>query len=136
MDLIFLFSIIGVLVSSIMISYDICCQWSKKFAARSEEYPPNIGEVLTRVVLTFLVPKFHLPAHGDSCQSIYSFNFRRHSARTDGEGIERGWSHINPIATSTREMGPGFRHDTIDFHWGAWNWRKICDAGEQSNVKH
>jgi hypothetical protein len=27
----------------------------------------------------------------------------------DGEAPERGWGELNPLATSTREMGPGTR---------------------------
>lgn len=42
-------------------------------------------------------------------------------ARTDGEEVEREWLHINPVALSTRLMGPGGRHNTLDDHWGAWN---------------
>ncbi|KAF8910492.1 hypothetical protein CPB84DRAFT_1743352 [Gymnopilus junonius] len=47
-------------------------------------------------------------------------------ALTDGEGVERGWDCINPIATSTCEMGPGSRRDTLDAHFGDWNWQKTC----------
>ncbi|KAJ7363849.1 hypothetical protein DFH08DRAFT_949484 [Mycena albidolilacea] len=47
------------------------------------------------------------------------------SGQTDGEGIECPWSNIGGIAASTRIMGPGARHDTIDNHWGYWNWQKL-----------
>lgn len=49
--------------------------------------------------------------------------------RTDGEAPERGWSHINPVATSTREMGPGSRRDTLDDHFSDWNWKKTTGMG-------
>ncbi|KAK7453266.1 hypothetical protein VKT23_011942 [Stygiomarasmius scandens] len=32
---------------------------------------------------------------------------------------------MGPVATSTRDMGPGSRHDTMDNHWGHWNWVKL-----------
>ncbi|KAG5223204.1 CxC2 domain-containing protein [Salix suchowensis] len=35
--------------------------------------------------VTFLVPKFHLPAHIMACQSSFSFNYTRGVGRTDGE---------------------------------------------------
>ncbi|TFK57878.1 hypothetical protein BDN72DRAFT_732579, partial [Pluteus cervinus] len=73
---------------------------------------------------TYLVPKFHLPAHVGKCQTQYSFNLHPHVGRTDGEAPERGWSHINPIAMSTSEMGPGSRRDTLNDHFGDWNWKK------------
>ncbi|EEC00016.1 hypothetical protein MPER_00146, partial [Moniliophthora perniciosa FA553] len=49
--------------------------------------------------------------------------------RTDGEGVERNWAGQGPIATSTTEMGPGSRHDTLDDHWGHWNWKKLTGLG-------
>jgi len=80
--------------------------------------------------LRFAVPKFHISAHGLSCQSSFSFNYQPHMARTDGEDPERWWAHINPVSMSTKEMGPGARLDTLDDHAGAWNWRKITGFGE------
>jgi hypothetical protein len=50
----------------------------------------------------------------------------------DGEAPERGWGELNPLATSTREMGPGTRRDTLDFHFGDYNWRKVVRLGESS----
>ena len=82
------------------------------------------------VFVKFLVPKFHLPAHISACHTKFSFNFCPGCARTDGEAPERGWSEINPLATSTREMGPGSRRDTLDFHFGDFNWRKVMKIGE------
>ena len=49
-------------------------------------------------------------------------------ARTDGEGVEEEWSHIN-VALSTKVMGPGSRHDTLNDHWDAWNWQKVVLMG-------
>ncbi|KAJ7875562.1 hypothetical protein B0H14DRAFT_2283771, partial [Mycena olivaceomarginata] len=46
------------------------------------------------------------------------------SGQTDGEGIERPWANIGGIASSTWIMGPGAQHDTVDDHWGHWNWQK------------
>ena len=51
------------------------------------------------------------------------------STRTDGENIERGWAWMNPASLSTREMGPGARHDTLDDQWGYWNWRILVQLG-------
>lgn len=57
--------------------------------------------------LTFFIPKFHIKAHISHCQLNYSFNLTKGVGRTDGEAPERGWAAINPIATSTKEMGLG-----------------------------
>ena len=39
---------------------------------------------------------------------------------------------MGPVATSTKEMGPGHRHDMLDDHWGYWNWTKLFGLGETS----
>jgi Kyakuja-Dileera-Zisupton transposase len=89
-------------------------------------WPVNDG----KVGLSFLVPKFHLPAHIQKCHWNYSFNYTKNVGRTDGEAPERGWSNLNGLAYSTREMGPGSREDTIEDHVGDWNWKKIVTMGK------
>ena len=114
----------------IIISYDIICQWSVNIWERMKNYPHWMHTDHTGVRLFhFLIPKFHLPAHIMACQSVFSFNFNRHVGRTDGEAPECGWSQINAVATSTAEMGPGHRRDTLDDHFGDINWRKTTLIG-------
>ncbi|KAG2135246.1 hypothetical protein DEU56DRAFT_981136 [Suillus clintonianus] len=114
----------------INISYDIACQWSKNLWTRMSAFPQQYHLDHDTKTITFLVPKFHLPAHILSCQTTYSFNFIKGVGRTDGEAPERGWADINPIATSTREMGPDSRRDTLDDHFNDWNWKKVCLMGK------
>ncbi|KAJ7729133.1 hypothetical protein B0H14DRAFT_3518394 [Mycena olivaceomarginata] len=38
---------------------------------------------------------------------------------------ERGWANANPLASSTKEMGPGARRDALDDHFNDWNHKKI-----------
>ena len=76
------------------------------------------------------VPKFHLPAHIAQCQWKYSFNFIKGAGRTDGEAPERGWSTLNAVASSTKEMGPGHRRDTLDDIIGDSNWKKVIGLGK------
>ncbi|KAK0436074.1 uncharacterized protein EV420DRAFT_1652703 [Desarmillaria tabescens] len=45
--------------------------------------------------------------------------------RTDGEAPEHGWAATNALAASTKEMGPGTHRDTLDDHFGDYNWRKV-----------
>lgn len=113
----------------LVISYDIACQWSRKLLARCQSYPENCFLVLPLPETLFLVPKFHLPAHIAACQIKYSFNLTPGVGRTDGEAPERGWSDVNALATSTREMGPGSRRDTLDDNFGDYNWQKITAFG-------
>ena len=91
------------------ISYDIVCQWHLNLWARMATYPQELHVDPTQVSAVFLVPKFHLPAHVEKCQTAFSFNLTPCVGRTDGEAPERGWSNIEGAAASTKEMGPGLR---------------------------
>ncbi|KAF6740893.1 hypothetical protein DFP72DRAFT_996362 [Ephemerocybe angulata] len=101
------------LLQTFFISYDIACQWSKALIAR----------------ITAIDPTFHLPAHIAACQTKFAFMFTPGAGLGDGEAPERGWGEANPLAPSTREMGPGTRRDTLDFNFGDYNWRKITGLG-------
>ncbi len=93
--------------SCMVISYDIACQWYRNVFARCENLPEEVAFDLWLREIEFVIPKFHIAAHGPDCQCRFSLNFRRFMGRTDGENIERGWAWMNPASLSTREMGPG-----------------------------
>ncbi|KAK7051166.1 hypothetical protein VNI00_004666 [Paramarasmius palmivorus] len=112
----------------ICLSYDICCQYCKKFVERISTLPLNLRPAAVRRFM-YVIPKLHIYGHTLSCQLRYSLNLTPGVGRTDGEGIERNWAGQGPIATSTMEMGPGHRHDTLDDHWAHWNWEKIIGLG-------
>lgn len=131
MDYIYLSACLGLCVSLLVTSYDIACQWGTNFRQRMESFPQFLQLNFLFVVLKYLIPKFHLPGHGLACQSLFSFNLTRGVGRTDGEGIERLWSTTNGCAGSTKEMGPGARHDTLDDHFGDWNWRLLVGMGKE-----
>ncbi|KAF8873302.1 hypothetical protein BD779DRAFT_1679267 [Infundibulicybe gibba] len=80
------------------------------------------------VPVKFLVPKFHLPVHVAACRTKFSFNLTKGVGRTMAKP-ERVWSEADPLAPSTKEMGPGSRRDTLDFHFGDSNWRKFTGLG-------
>ncbi|KAG1732347.1 hypothetical protein EDB19DRAFT_1831363 [Suillus lakei] len=117
----------GVVVLNI--SYDIACQWSKHLWSRMSTLPSAYHLDYDSKTINFLIPKFHLPAHIEPCQIDFSFNFSRYVGHTDGEAPERGWANINPIASSTKEMGPGSRRDTLDDYFGDWNWKCCTQLG-------
>ncbi|KAJ7594166.1 hypothetical protein C8J56DRAFT_1043935 [Mycena floridula] len=108
-----------------LVSYDINCQFSKNFASRVQELPPLVRFVVISSLFRWVIPKLHILGHKLSCQREFNLNYTSGAGRTDGEGVERPWANIGPVATSTREMGGGHRHDTLDDHWGDWNWRKL-----------
>ncbi|GBE78370.1 hypothetical protein SCP_0112550 [Sparassis crispa] len=73
----------------------------------------------------FLVPKFHIYAHQQSCQDNYSFHNAPHVAETDSEGVEQPWSDSNQYSSSTKKMGPSSRRDFLDDVFADYNWRKL-----------
>jgi hypothetical protein len=117
-------------IANIVISYDIVCQWHKKLWHRMKVFPHqwHVAHDGTASV-TFLVPKFHLPAHIVFCHTHFSFNLTKYVGRTDGEAPERGWSDSNPLGTSVREMGPGSFRDILDDHIGDGNHKKTKTMG-------
>jgi hypothetical protein len=115
-----------------IISYDIVCQWWKNLRNRLKSLPPRIRFVLVMALLRFVIPKMHIKGHLPECQTTYSLNYVPGSGQTCGEGIERPWAHIGGVGPSTREMGPGSREDTLNGHWGSWNWQKIVGLGKCS----
>ncbi|KAG1880024.1 hypothetical protein F4604DRAFT_1679157 [Suillus subluteus] len=114
-------------VVALNMSYDIACQWSKHIWDRMATYPCQMHVEHDTKDFVFLVPKFHLPAHVAFCQVTYSHNLIKGMGHTDGEALERGWANINPVATSTQEMGPSSCRDTLDDHFGDFNWKKVTN---------
>jgi len=114
------------LFQKIFMSYDIACQWGIHFKTRmATKFPGDWSVNNGTTTVKMLVPKFHLPAHVEKCQCDFSFNYTKHVGRTDGEAPEGGWSKINGLVASAREMGPGSRHDLLEGHMGDSNWKKV-----------
>lgn len=129
MDYMFMQGLRDCHLTTLVVSYDIACQWSINFRRRMSANDPTFFMLNEDVNTKFLVPKFHLPAHIKPCLTRFSFNYTPGVGRTDGEAPERGWAEVNPLAASTREMGPGARRDTLDSHFGDYNWRKTIGLG-------
>ncbi|KAJ7795108.1 hypothetical protein B0H14DRAFT_2392014 [Mycena olivaceomarginata] len=100
-----------------LISYDIVCQWWIYLLERLAKLPKLVRLTLILEMFRFVFPKMHIHSHTLGCQVKFSLNLVPGSGQTDGEGIERPWSNIGAIATSTRVSGPGARHDSLDDHW-------------------
>ncbi|EPS93480.1 hypothetical protein FOMPIDRAFT_39266, partial [Fomitopsis schrenkii] len=123
MDYLFASSLCKSEVVQVVVSYDIACQWSVNLWSRMTQYDFEFNQEQRTII--FLIPKFHLPAHQESCQIKYSYNYVKHVGRTDGEAVERGWAAVNGFSGSTKEMGPGSRRDVLDDAFGDYNWRKV-----------
>ncbi|KAI0038301.1 hypothetical protein FA95DRAFT_1505875 [Auriscalpium vulgare] len=120
MDFVFLSSISSAANRALLVSYDIACQWSKNLRTRVADTRFTLPEFIH-----FMVPKFHIFAHKEECQDDFSSHKEQGAGQTDGESVERGWSVVNGAAPSTKEMGPGGRHDTLDDQCGQSNWRRF-----------
>ncbi|KAF6746394.1 hypothetical protein DFP72DRAFT_823183 [Ephemerocybe angulata] len=117
------------LIKTFIISYDIACQWSINLMRRLKSIDTKSPLLNDKVKTRYVVPKFHLPAHIAPCQTKFAFMLTPGAGLGDGEAAERGWADTNALGPSTREMGPGTRRDTLDCHFGDYNWRKITDLG-------
>ena len=130
MDYMYYVGLNGSSYRNILMSYDIACQWGINFKTRmATKFPPDWSINNGQTKVKMLVPKFHLPAHIEKCQRDFSFNYTKYVGRTDGEAPERGWSKINGLAASAREMGPGSRRDLLEDHMGDSNWKKVVGIG-------
>ncbi|KAG2145301.1 uncharacterized protein EDB93DRAFT_1241161 [Suillus bovinus] len=131
MDFIFFSSIMPLLLLTVVISYDIACQWKLNLMKRMNELPEHLRmpAAVALVAFMFGILKFHCPVHKEKCAIPHSLNLMPGVGRTDGEGIECNWAEMNRVANSTKEMGTGYRHDVLDDHFGHHNWRKYAGLG-------
>ncbi|KAI0655655.1 hypothetical protein C8Q70DRAFT_1047143 [Cubamyces menziesii] len=107
---------------SITVTYDIACQYSINLRRRFGLYG---YDTLAMRTVQWGVPKFHIAAHQEICRSAYSLHYLPECGSLDGEGVERGWALANLAAPSTKEMGPGSRHDMLDDIFADQNWYKV-----------
>ncbi|KAJ7578105.1 hypothetical protein C8J56DRAFT_797719 [Mycena floridula] len=126
MDFCLFSTLAATLVALVYLSYDIMCQYNVNFRSRMQRFPKDWSVNTGKTSFKWLIPKFHLPAHIPKCHRQFSFNFLRGCGRTEEEAVERAWSKLNPLAWSTKEMGPGSRWDTLNDHIGHSNWKKIA----------
>ncbi|KAF8057953.1 hypothetical protein FPV67DRAFT_1676638 [Lyophyllum atratum] len=113
---------------TLLVSYDIACQWIKNFYLRMEGWPDDLRlNSPSRVIPA--IPKLHEPAHKETHDQL-SFNHILGAGLTDGECPERIWAGHNALGNSTKTMGPGSRHDALDDHFGFWNWLKYSSMGK------
>ncbi|KAJ2914486.1 hypothetical protein MD484_g5955, partial [Candolleomyces efflorescens] len=129
MDYITVLSLYLVFLKFFLISYDIACQWYIHLMERITEIDKSCVLLRDDTTVRFVVPKFHLPAHISACRDRFAFMITPGAGLGDGEAPERGWSETNALGPSTREMGPGSRSDTLDAHFGDYNWRKVTAIG-------
>lgn len=137
MDYVFLALILTATLISIFISYDICCQWKINLKDRLAHVPEHLtsphtnddGASTLLGRLHYGLPVWHAGAHDRVCQTANSLRYKTGVGATDGEGVERNWSSVDPMAASTKEMGEGNRHDELDDQFGFNNFQKNIGLG-------
>ena len=118
-------------ISRVLVSYDIACQWHVNFKAWLGKYAAFPSLRLSDLKYwRVAIPKFHLPGHGNECQTLFNLSYTKWAGRMDGERIEAGWAQTASMATWTRENGPNARRAILDNHWNANNWQKLLGLRE------
>lgn len=136
MDYIFFSAIIGITLLFLTVSYDIACQWKQHLLTQMQKLPARLQLDPNTIDIQFGLPVWHASAHEVSCQMENGLGLQEGMGRTDGEGIERTWADMNTVATSTKEMGEGARHDTLDDHFSFHNFKKNINLGELIIAPH
>ncbi|KAK7019612.1 CxC2 domain-containing protein, partial [Favolaschia claudopus] len=130
MDFIVLAALAGFSLLWLTISYDIGCQWKLSFKERVKAFSSDMCLPLDDVNIQFGLPVWHAASHVEDCQLQNSLSFRPGVGRSDGEGVERTWSGLNPAAFSTKDAGVGVRADTIEAKIDNNNFLKNLGQGE------
>ncbi|KAH9478965.1 hypothetical protein JR316_0009428 [Psilocybe cubensis] len=129
MDYIFAWFLRLVAVRLVLVSYDIACQWFINLLRRMQSDWPQHIQPPANITLIPVIPKLHEPMHNQTNHQMYSLNFIPGVGQTDGECPERVWAPHNSLANATKTQGPGSRQDTLDDHFGFWNWQKYTSMG-------
>ncbi|KAJ7102691.1 hypothetical protein C8R43DRAFT_963919 [Mycena crocata] len=111
MDFIFFSAVLNCIITWLILSYDIACQYSKNFWTRMEELPEKMHLDPRKTKVWFKVPNFHILGH-------------KWSGVTDGEDVEQNWEFTNGAAGSTKMMGLGTRHAFLEALFSFHNWMR------------
>ncbi|KAJ7926723.1 hypothetical protein B0H13DRAFT_2313220 [Mycena leptocephala] len=135
MDFIVASALAGFCLLLLTISYDIACQWKTNLAKRIEKLPADIRPPLESIKLQCALPVWHAASHVEHCQDANSLSFKTGVGKSDGEGVERTWSRLNPAAFSTKDAGRGQRADTLEGKIDDQNYLKNVGLGESLQRK-
>ncbi|KAJ7037078.1 hypothetical protein C8F04DRAFT_1180802 [Mycena alexandri] len=135
MDFILLSALLNTIIFYLILSYDIACQYGKKFWSRMTSLPGEFHISIPHDRVWFKVPNFHLPPHKKPCHSPFSFHWMWGAGRTHGETVEQNWEFTNGAAASTKMMGLGSRHSTLEDLFGFHNWRRLVAWRMRDNVR-
>jgi hypothetical protein len=129
MDYIVMVALAGFSLMLLTISYDIACQWKVHLAERTAKLPLEMCLPLNDIKLQCALPVWHAGSHNEDCRDANSLSFKPGVGKSDGEGVERTWSVLNPAAYSTKDAGRGQRADTLEGKIDNHNYLKNVGKG-------
>ncbi|KAJ7627924.1 hypothetical protein DFH06DRAFT_1338758 [Mycena polygramma] len=135
MDYIILSALFGFTLMLLTISYDIACQWKKSFPEPNEKMPKELRLPLSKFTMQCALPVWHAGLHNEDCQDDNSLSFKPGVGKSDGEGVERVWSVLNPASHRTKDAGRGQRVDTLEDKIDSHNHLKNLGQGESLQRK-
>ena len=114
---------------SVLLLYDIMCQYSIHFRDRIEEM-----EAFLKLPQGFCakigIGLFHVHGHMKTCFARYAPTFIVGAGMLDGEVVETLWSPLNHTSSSARAMTWYHRQEYLDAHMADSNWLKLIRMGE------
>ncbi len=78
----------------------------------------------------FALPIWHGDVHEVPCKTENLLSYQAGGTKGDGECPECGWGALNPFSWSTKQMGPGARHDDLECKIDNYNYLKNVSLGE------
>lgn len=85
--------------------------------------------------MVFRIGLFHIQAHKETCQGLYTLTHTEGAGLLDGETVERVWSETNGVGAATSQMGSGHRHDILNETFNAHNWRKLLERRTSTSIR-
>jgi hypothetical protein len=129
MDFIVMSALVGFALILLTISYNIACQWKVHLKDRNEKLPPAMRLPVDNIKIQCALPVWHAGSHNEDCQNQNSLSFKPGVGKSDGEGVKRTWSVLNPAAYSTKDAGLGQRADILEGKIDNHNYLKNVGQG-------
>ncbi|KAL0572490.1 hypothetical protein V5O48_009477 [Marasmius crinis-equi] len=137
-DIVFAFALRRFLqwLLTLIVAYDIMCQWFVHLFARMENWDPSL-RLPPGLYMTPVIPKFHHAAHEENDEhDRLDCKLSEGLADCDCECCERCWAVLNAAAPSTKPMGPGSRILVLNDHFGHYNWGKYTGHGNMLSRRY
>ncbi|KAJ7493142.1 hypothetical protein B0H11DRAFT_1911569 [Mycena galericulata] len=96
----------------------------KGLLERNAKMPRDIRLPLDKITYQCALPVWHAASHNEDCKENNSLSFKPGVGKSDGEGVERVWSVLNPASYQTKDAGRGQRVDVLEDKIDSHNFQK------------